>query len=126
VAAAVTTGADDDSTLTRRVPGSHLADELKVPGAIPIPVGVPIPASGPAMAPADRDPEAEQHELDALVTGFARGAAAAQAGNGGSGRPGATPNSGPSGQYPTQDPSPTNQVNSGTPNGAQPQNVERR
>jgi len=29
-------------------------------------------------------------------------------------------------QFPTQDPSPTFQFNSGTPNGAEPQNVERR
>jgi hypothetical protein len=123
---AATTGGDEESTLTRRVPGSHLADELKVPGAVPVmPSGMPIVSSGPAVAPADRDPEAEQHELDALVAGFARGAAAVQAGNGGSGRP-ATPSSGPTVQFPTQDPSPTFQVNSGTPNGAEPQNVERR
>jgi hypothetical protein len=124
--AAATTGADDESTLTRRVPGSHLADELRLPGAVPVvPAGMPM--AGPALAPpVDRDPDAEQHELDALVAGFARGAAAAQAGNGGPGRSGATPNSGPTTQFPTQDPSPTFQFNSGTPNGAEPQNVERR
>ena len=126
VAAAATTGADEETTLTRRVPGSHLADELKVPGAVPaMPAGMPL-APGPAHAPVDRDPDAEQHELDALVAGFARGAAAVQAGNGGSGRPGTSPNAGPTVQFPTQDPSPTFQFNSGTPNGAEPQNVERR
>jgi hypothetical protein len=115
---------DDESALTRRVPGSHLANELRRPGGGPgaVPIGTPSAYSGPAQAPTDRDPEAEQHQLDAIVAGFARGAAAAQAGNGGSGR---TPNAGPTAQFP-QDPTPSYQYNSGAPNGAEPQNVERR
>ncbi|GIJ69811.1 hypothetical protein Voc01_047280 [Virgisporangium ochraceum] len=110
----------DDGQLTRRVPGSHLANELRAPGAVqPAPAGT-APRSGRTQAPIDRDPQSEQLQLDAMFAGFARGAAAAEAGNGVPDR-GPT-NGGPSSHQPT----PSYQYDSGTPNGAEPQNVERR
>jgi hypothetical protein len=158
-----------EEALTRRVPGSHLADELRLPGAVPLaPGGMPLveTGTGPAGSPADRDPDAEQHQLAALVAGFARGDAAVQngdqtaqngaaeaqnadaeaqnadaatpTGNGGAGRSGPAPNSGPTVQFPQTgqpvqngqstngDSSPTYQFNNGAQAGAEPQNVERR
>lgn len=106
----------DDGRLTRRVPGSHLASELRMPGAVQ---GTPSGQIGPAsplnraQAPSDRDPQAEQHQLNALVAGFARGDAASEAGGNGA-------------AHPPPDSSPSYQYDSGTPNGAEPQNVERR
>jgi hypothetical protein len=108
----------DDGGLTRRVPGSHLASELRGPGGVQrAPAGTP-PLSGRTQAPIDRDPQAEQHQLNALVAGFARGDAAADIGNG---APDRGPNLGP-----FEEPPPSYQYDSGVPNGAEPQNVERR
>ncbi|GAA0963513.1 hypothetical protein GCM10009558_082500 [Virgisporangium aurantiacum] len=108
----------DEGGLTRRVPGSHLASELRGPGGVQrAPAGTP-PLSGRTQAPIDRDPQAEQLQLNALVAGFARGDAAADVGNG---APDRGPNLGP-----FEQPPPSYQYDSGVPNGAEPQNVERR
>jgi signal transduction histidine kinase len=68
--------------LTRRVPGAHLAEELRLPGRAGPAVGraaaVPPAAPMPSAGPVDRDPAAEQRALDMLVAGFARGEAAVQ------------------------------------------------
>lgn len=110
----------DDGQLTRRVPGSHLASELRDPASVQRAPSGPGSASGRGQLPLDRDPQAEQLQLNALVAGFARGIAAAEAGNGAPDR--GTTNGGPSHQPPPS----TYQYDSGTPNGAEPQNVERR
>jgi hypothetical protein len=107
-------GASEGSGLTRRVPGAHLAEELRVPAvgrATPAGNGrdrVPLPAAVP-----DRDPSVEQRTLDLLVAGFARGAAA---------QPGAQPE--PSAE--PVDHRPVPEYVSRGPAGPEPHDVERR
>jgi hypothetical protein len=112
----------DDGQLTRRVPGSHLAGELRKQGAVPPASVGGAPPPGRTQAPVDRDPQSEQLLLNALVAGFARGNAAAETGGD---APGHNPDARPATQHPPEQ-TPSYQYDSGTPNGAEPQNVERR
>lgn len=126
-----------DARLTRRVPGSHLAEELRLPGAVP-PARSDLPlvetGTGPASSPADRDPDLEQHELDALVSGFARGATVTPPSGNGNGHTPGSASPFPPDTQPVQNGHPTNgdgnptphQFTNGAQAGAEPQNVERR